>query len=250
MLYFIIGTVVGSFLNVCIHRLPREESIVFPPSHCPRCKHKLSFFDLVPIVSYFILRGKCRYCGEKISFRYPLVELVTGLLFALIGYLFPIMIQPVDFFFSVVFIMLLMVVFFVDHEQLVIPDSINIIGVILGLLYNFLKGNILSALSGMLLAYSAMFLIAKIGKLSLKRDAMGEGDLYLSAFLGAVLGWKVVLLSLFIAYLIAGATAVLLLLMNKVEFGQEVPFGGALAASGIISFFYGQQILAWYFGIM
>lgn len=250
MLYFIIGTIVGSFLNVCIHRLPREESIIFPASHCPRCRHKLSFFDLIPIISYFVLRGKCRYCGEKISFRYPLVELITGLLFALTGYLFPILSQPIDFFFSIVFIMLLVIVIFADHEQMVIPDNISIIGIVLGIAYSFLKGNVVSALWGMLLAFSIMFLIAKVGKYFLKREAMGDGDIYLTVFLGAFLGWKIVLLAIFLAYLIAGFFAVLLLALNRVRYGQEVPFGGALAAGGIIALFYGRQILAWYFGIM
>lgn len=256
---FILGTVVGSFLNVCIHRLPRGQSIIFPPSHCPNCGKTLGALDLVPLLGYFLLKGKCRYCGELISFRYPLVELITGILFVGIALSFPVAASPLEFAFYILFSCLMIVVFFTDLEHQVVPDSISVSGIFLGLLFNYVKGMFfyegtglnpfLSALFGMLLGYLLFYLIGRTGKAFFKKEVMGEGDLYLTAFLGAYLGWQGVLLAVFLAYLLAGAVALVLLVLKKIKMGEYVPFGPALVMGGFLTLFFGKQFVSWYLGL-
>ena len=252
---FILGTIVGSFLNVCIHRLPRGESVIYPASHCPACGQKLRGLELVPVAGYFILGGRCRYCKKPISFRYPLVELMTGALFAGVALAFPLVSFPLEFFAYLIFSSLMIIVFFTDLEQQIIPDSISITGVILGLLFNFIKGmffqkgaiNVfLSSLFGMLIGYVLLYLIAKLGKLYFKKEVMGEGDLYLAALLGAYLGWQGALLSIFMAYLLAGVISLVLLALGKIKMGGYLPFGPALVGGGIIALFFGERMVTWY----
>ena len=256
MFYFIIGAFVGSFLNVCIHRLPRRESISFPPSHCPECQHRLNVFDLIPIFGYFLLLGRCRYCSKNISFRYPLVEFVTAILFMAVSYYFPVSSSPLEFYFYLIFCCGMVVLFFIDLEQQVVPDVVSIPGILLGVVFNYLREAInpaqktfIPALFGLFLGYSLLFVIAWVGKICFKKEAVGEGDLYLIAILGAYLGWRGMLLSLFMAYLIAGISIIILLILRKVKMGQYVPFGPALASAAIIALFYGEPILRWYFNL-
>ncbi|OGB89639.1 hypothetical protein A2625_05850 [candidate division WOR-1 bacterium RIFCSPHIGHO2_01_FULL_53_15] len=244
--WFILGLVVGSFLNVCIYRLPREESIIWPSSHCPRCGKDLRPLDLIPLISFFLLRGRCRSCGEKISPRYPLVELLTGCgfvgVFILSGGEF------VPLIFQSVFLSALIVIFFVDLEHSVIPDSASYLGILAGLLYNFLFGwpVFLSALGGALLGYLILYLISLAGRLYYKKDVLGDGDLYLAVVLGAWLGWGGVLAAIFLSYLLAALVLLTLLLSGRVKFGQYVPFGPALAAGGLITLFFGPQLIGFY----
>jgi leader peptidase (prepilin peptidase)/N-methyltransferase len=257
---FIIGTVIGSFLNVCIHRLPRGDSIIYPASHCPHCKQRLGFVDLIPVLGYLFLRGKCRYCKTPISFRYPLVEVLSGALLVWVAWKFPLALKPLEFGFYAVFIFLMLVAFFIDLEQQVIPDKLSFSGIILGLIFNYAKSLLyhgerglnpfLSAVYGMLLGYFFLFLIAKLGKLWFKKEVMGEGDLFLAALLGAFLGWQGVLLSLFLAYLVAGSVALIFLILGKVKMGQYVPFGPALAAGGILTLLFGRMLVACYLNMM
>ena len=239
----------GSFLNVCIHRLPLRESIIFPPSHCPRCGYKLNFIDLIPIIGFVLLKGRCRQCHGEISFRYPLVELLTGALFVLVAIFFPAFLLPLDFIFYLVFISFLLIVFFIDLEQQVIPDSITFSGVFFGLLFHVLKKIPFTSISAIVIGWGLFLLIAKLGKMAFKKEVLGEGDLYLAAMLGAFLGWKGLLLSVFLAYLLAGAVAILLLSLKRIRMGEYIPFGPALVVGGIISLFFGQQIIEWYVGL-
>ena len=247
--WFIIGAAIGSFLNVCIHRLPRGESIIFPSSHCPNCQNKLSAIDLVPIIGFLLLRGRCRSCRQPIALRYPLVELISGLLFAVSwltagG-------DPISYFFQVIFLSILTIIFFVDLENQVIPDAVSLPGIALGLIRSSVSGlnQFISALFGMLLGFGILYLIASLGKWWFKKEAMGEGDWYLGAMLGAYLGWSGVLLAIFISYLAAGLAAVLLLAGKRARFGEYIPFGPALVFGGIITLFWGGQILNWYLGL-
>jgi len=241
---FVLGTVIGSFLNVCIYRLPRGESVVSPASRCPHCGRRLSVFDLVPLVSYLLLLGKCRGCRAPISSRYPLVELLTGLIFLLAagrsGGDWPWLI------FASVFASCLIIVFFVDLELQVIPDSVNIAGTVAGLAFNLARGSILTSVIGMISGYLLLFLIGKFGTFLFRQEALGEGDMFLAAMLGACLGWSGMLLAVFLGYL--GAALLLLVLMaaGRVKFGQAVPFGPALAAGGLVALFWGEQFIRWY----
>jgi len=255
---FIIGTIVGSFLNVCIHRFPHDESIIWPASHCPKCQRRLGFFDLIPIISFFFLRGRCRYCQAKISPRYPLVEFLTGCLFVLAGLNFSLL--SLEFGFAILLGCLLLVISFIDFEHMVIPDALCVVGMLAGLGFNYLKSISLtqpvvlnpffSAMLGLAVGFIFLYLIGLLGKLCFKKDAMGEGDLYLGALLGAFLGWQGVILAIFLAYFIAGIIAILLLMLRKLQFGDYVPFGPALALGGFLTFFYGQQMLYWYIDLV
>lgn len=247
---FIIGAFVGSFLNVCIHRLPREESIVLPGSHCPHCNHGLGIIDLIPIISYWLVRGRCRHCRAPISFRYPLVEIISGGFFVASALAFPPTTAPMGFAFSVIFLLLLTVISFIDLEHQVIPDAASYLGIAAGLLFNLSRGwnFFLAALIGLGLGFFLLYLIGFAGKIFFKKDTMGEGDLFLGAMLGAAFGWQGLLLAFFLAYLLAAIVALALLGIGKVKMGDYVPFGPALAGGGVIAWFFSRQILAWYLG--
>ncbi|MFH1362113.1 MAG: prepilin peptidase [bacterium] len=240
---------IGSFLNVCIYRIPRQKSIVFPASHCPQCQRKLGFLDLFPILSFIFQRGKCRYCGGKISGRYPLVEFLSGLSFVTVAFAFPPEINPIGFVFSLMFILLLLMISFIDFEFQLIPDALSITGIVFGLVFHLFTGDFFNALIGLALGFGLLFLVGKLGKICFKKEALGEGDLYLAAFIGAYLGWSGLLAALFLSYLLAGAAAVFLLATGKVKMSSYVPFGPALAAGGIIVLFFGERIISWYLGI-
>jgi leader peptidase (prepilin peptidase)/N-methyltransferase len=240
---------VGSFLNVCIHRLPMNESIIFPASHCPRCGYRLNFIDLIPILGFVLLKGRCRQCQATISLRYPMVEFLTATFFVLIGIFFPVSSMPLDLIFYLFFISLGLVVFFIDIEQQLIPDVITFSGIFLGLLYHMLKKAPLTSIAGILLGWAIFFLVSRLGKRLFKKEVLGEGDLLLAAMLGAFLGWQGMLLSIFLAYLLAGGAAILLLGLKRIRMGEYIPFGPALVAGGILSLFFGQQLIAWYVGL-
>lgn len=233
---FFVGTIFGSFLNVCIHRLPKELSIVFPPSHCPKCGKPIHPTDNIPLISYLLLRGKCRNCKEKISVRYPLVEFITGLAF-LAGYLK----DPslFSFPFVLVFLSLLIIAFFSDLEEQIIPDEVVIIGLVSGLVFNAARGMLFQSLIGAATGFAVFFLIAKIAGFFAKKEALGFGDLKLAAMLGAFLGvvgfWETFVL----AYLLGAAISVFLLAVKIKKMGDYIPFGPFLILGAAISFFWG-----------
>jgi leader peptidase (prepilin peptidase)/N-methyltransferase len=212
--------------------------------------------DLVPVLGYFFLRGECRYCGAPISFRYPLVEFLTGASFVGLAVSLPAAKFPLDFIFYLVVSGLLLIIFFTDLEHQVVPDSVSVSGIFLGLSFNYIKGifffrgpglnPFFSSLYGMLLGYVLFSLIAKLGRQVFKKEAMGEGDIYLAAFLGAALGWEGVLLATFLAYLLAGIVLLAPLIIGKVKFGQEIPFGPALVAGAFMALFFKHQLIGWY----
>jgi leader peptidase (prepilin peptidase)/N-methyltransferase len=191
--------------------------------------------------------------------RYPLVEFMSGTLFVGVGKSFPAAALPLDFIFNLLFVSLMLLVFFTDLEQQVIPDAASVSGIFLGLFHNYFKSisyqsqgpmtPFLSAVYGMLLGYLLLLLIARLGERMFKKEVMGEGDLYLAALLGAYLGWEGALLSVFLAYLLAGAAVLVFMLFKRVKMGDYVPFGPALAAGGVLSLFFGPQILALYLGV-
>lgn len=253
MIYFwlVCGAIVGSFLNVCIYRLPRGESLAFPPSHCPACAHRLAPLDLLPVISFFLLQARCRYCRAPISWRYPLVEGLTAAGFAgaffLTGPDYPRLI------FQFVFLSVLVVVFFVDLETQLIPDLAIILGVAAGLSYHLwlgFPGPFLSSLLGLGGGYLALFLISWLGRAFYRKEVMGEGDPLLAAVLGAGLGFRGGLLAIFLGYFMAAAVLIILLAARRVKMGQYVPFGPALAAGGVVALFFGPAIINWYLGYL
>lgn len=242
----IFGLVAGSFLNVCIYRLPVDESIVFPSSHCPKCGNKLSFFDLIPVLSYIFLSGRCRYCKKEISIIYPIVEslacFVSVILFLKFG-------LSLNFVFNLMFSYGLIVLFFSDLKTQIMPDQINYFLIATGILYSLLLKDIFSSIAGVILCFAVMYSIYLLGKAIYKREAIGGGDIKFAVALGAFFGWKLGLLSIFLSYLIGCVYSLILLGLKLRTKEQEIPFGPAMVLAAYVVMFFGDNILNWYLAL-
>ncbi|OBR95893.1 type 4 prepilin-like proteins leader peptide-processing enzyme [Clostridium ragsdalei P11] len=242
IIVFVFGTIIGSFLNVCIYRIPMEESIVYPPSHCTNCGSRIKWYDLIPIVSYVILKGQCRNCGEKISARYPIIEFTTGLLYTMLYVKFGISIDIVKY---IVFISILIVVGMIDLNTTDIYFKTTVVGLIstfifLGIYYynglpikTYVYGGIVG---GGLLAL--IILITKGG--------MGWGDAEICTVCGLFLGLKLTFLMLFLSFIIGATAGVILILSGKKSRKDYIPFGPFIVLASIITVFCGQNIVNWY----
>ncbi|MCL4424973.1 MAG: prepilin peptidase [Firmicutes bacterium] len=236
----IVGLLLGSFLNVVIHRLPRGESIVFPPSHCPRCGARLGPLELIPVVSYIVQKGRCRHCRASISWRYPLVELVTAGLFLLFYLRYG---PSPQFLFYASLATLLVPVTFIDLEHQIIPNSLNLTGLAVGLpLLLWLRPLTWSqALLGLVAGGGLLLVVA-----TLSWGGMGGGDVKLAGVLGFYLGWPLVLLALLLAF-VAGALIGLFLLATRIKGRRDfIPFGPFLALGAIITLLAGPEMVVWY----
>ncbi len=235
-----LGAIVGSFLNVCIHRLPRRESVVTPASRCPRCATPIRWYDNIPLVSFLVLRGRCRACKAAISWRYPLVEATTVLLFLLAWTRFGLTLEGAR---AAILASALLVVALIDLDHRIIPDRVTLPGIVMGLLMaGFLPPRIVSSAVGTLLGGGLFYLIALAS-----RGGMGGGDIKLAAMLGAFLGWQAGLLAIFLGVLAGGMVGTALLLLRLRGRKDAIPFGPFLALGGIVALFGGEAILAWYF---
>jgi len=249
------GLIVGSFLNVCIYRIPRGLSIIIPSSRCPSCNTPIKPWDNIPIVSYILLGGKCRFCKAKISFRYPLVELLNAIMYALILWRFDFGWHTVIYF---VFSSSLIVITFIDLDFQIIPDKITLSGIPIGFLVGsfllpdpFARSSLLGmkeSLIGMATGFGLFYLIALIGSAIFKKEALGGGDVKMMAMVGALMGWKTVLLTTFLGSLTGSIVGVLLMVLKGKDRKAQLPFGPFLALGTIITLFYGQEILSWYLG--
>lgn len=237
---FILGLVIGSFLNVCIYRIPWGESLVYPSSHCGRCGTKLKTRDLVPVASFFMLKGKCRFCGEPISWRYPLVELLTGLLFAAVYGRFAWQSLLIPY---LCLTALLVAMSFIDLDTYRIPDRLVLFGFLAGTAFHILAPfiNYLDALLGFVLGGGLFFLIALAS-----RGGMGGGDIKLAALIGFFLGWRLVLVAAFLASLLAAITGIMLIVLKKKRKKDSIPFGPFLALGTLLSIFIGREIIEIY----
>jgi leader peptidase (prepilin peptidase)/N-methyltransferase len=243
LLIFVLGTIVGSFLNVCIHRLPAGESVVFPPSRCVSCGAKLGFIDLVPVFSFLYLRGRCRRCGAPFSWQYPLVEFAAGLLFVLAWLRFGAgWATPAAW----ALISVLIVAAVIDLRHRIIPNRLILAGLVLGLPLVALQ-SWTSLLWGVAALFGAGLLMLAIAVVS--RGGMGGGDVKLAALMGLYLGPAGVAAALFLAFLAGGAAAVLLLATGRKGRKDPVPFGPYLALGGILAALWGREIINWYFGL-
>ncbi|MRR17034.1 MAG: prepilin peptidase [Deltaproteobacteria bacterium] len=235
---FIFGAAVGSFLNVCIFRIPARESIVTPLSRCPHCHHPIRFFDNIPIISFALLRAKCRDCGEKISWRYPLVELVTGLLTLLLFVKFGLTLNFLVFF---VFTAVLIVISFIDFDHQIIPDILSLPGIP----FFFLSAVFVikipwhEALIGLLVGGGMLFLIAFVYEKITKREGMGGGDIKLLAMIGAFLGWKSLIFVLLFSSFTGALIGLIAMVVKKKDTKYAVPFGPFLSAAAVVYIFWG-----------
>ncbi len=264
------GLVIGSFLNVCIVRLPRGRSIVKPPSHCPRCKEPIRFYDNIPVISFLLLRGKCRSCGEPISWRYPLVELMNGLFYVWIMREFG---PGGEALLLMAFVSSLIVVTFIDLDHQIIPDLITLPGILVGLtlapffMYPltdplpFHLGSLLphagvyltafiNSCIGMIMGGAPLFLIGLIWEKLRHVEAMGGGDVKLMGMVGSFLGWKGALLTIMLGALSGSVIGILLIVFKHHKMEKIIPFGPFLAAGAVASVFYGADIISWYLGLI
>jgi leader peptidase (prepilin peptidase)/N-methyltransferase len=228
------GLCVGSFLNVCIHRLPTRTSIVFPASSCPSCAHPLAWTDNIPVVSYVALRGRCRYCRAPISARYPIVEALTCAIFVLHWFVFgPTPLLAVRLAFACAMIVL----FAIDLEHQILPNVITLPGIVAGLLSSlFLPPGPVMSLAGIALGGGILWGIAEIWFRLRKVEAMGFGDVKMLAFV--------------LSSLIGGLVATVLVATRRADMATRVPFGTMLAAAALVASMYGERILDWYLSTM
>jgi leader peptidase (prepilin peptidase) / N-methyltransferase len=237
---FLFGAVVGSFLNVCIYRIPESKSVVRPRSSCPKCGSPIRACDNIPILSWFILKGKCRDCREAISPRYVIVEALTGLLLVALYLHFGISLKLAATF---IFGSALIVITFIDLDHQVIPDIITLPGIPICFLLAVLvlKLNWLDALLGMLIGGGALYLISIGYRLFTKREGMGMGDVKLLAMLGAFLGWKSLIFILFISSFTGSLIGITIILIKKGDLKYAIPFGPFLSFAAICYCFVGQK---------
>jgi len=241
----IFGAMVGSFLNVCIYRLPKEESIIWPRSHCPTCKKMIRFYDNIPLISYLLLRGRCRYCKGPISLQYPLVEGITALssLFLIIKFG-----PSLSYLFYFAFVAALIAITVIDLYHQIIPDGISLPGIGVGLLASLVIPQItfFNSLMGILLGGGSLFLVATLYEWIFKREGMGGGDVKLLAMIGAFLGWKAVILTILLSSLIGSTTGILIMILKGKDFKYAIPFGPFLSMGAVIALFYGENLIRWY----
>lgn len=267
---FLFGLVVGSFLNVCIVRLPHGRSIASPPSHCPRCKAGIRFYDNIPIVSFLLLRARCRKCGEPISWRYPVVELLNALVYVWVAHEFWL---GGEAFLIMALCSSLIVITFIDYDHQIIPDVITLPGMAVGLTLGpffmsslggplpFHLANVLphagpyltglmNSLVGLLLGGGPLFVIGWVWEKLRHVEAMGGGDIKLMGMVGSFLGWKSALLTIMFGALAGSIVGITLIVLKKHQMEKIIPFGPFLAVGAVISAFYGSDVLAWYLGLI
>ncbi len=243
---FIFGLIIGSFLNVCIYRIPRGKSIVYPPSSCPACGARIKWYDNIPILSYIFLKGKCRNCKSKISPIYPTVEILAAVYTILVYLKFGL---TVDFVFYLVFGYMLIVGSFIDFFHYIIPDRISIGLAVVGLAYGFLRHEFVHSLVGFVFGFGLLYLVAVLGKAIFKKEAMGGGDIKLLGALGAFIAIKGVLFTLFVASLLGSFVGIVLIALGKTSMSQRIPFGPYLSLSAILYVFVGYQIITKIYGV-
>ena len=242
----VVGGVVGSFANVCIHRIPRGQSIVSPGSHCPNCGKPVRWHDNVPVVGYTLLWGRCRDCHEPISPRYVVVEALTALLF--LGLWIHSGGVVVVFLKNAVFITVLVVGMGIDLEHRLLPDRLTLPLLGFGLAVSLAPGGLspLHSLIGMLAGGGLMYGIAVVGDAVYKRETMGGGDIKLAAAIGAFVGWRILLVALFASFVLGAIGGVVYIGLGGRE--KTVPFGPFLAAGAVLALIAGQGIWTWYMG--
>lgn len=250
ILVFILGTILGSFFNVCIHRLPREESVVLPSSRCPACGKPIFWYDNIPIVSFVLLRGRCRNCKVRISFRYLSVEALTGFFYLWIWFHFGFTIQALT---AAILFSLLLIVTAVDIEHQIIPDEVSLGGLGAGLVLSALAPSLhheqiwwkglLEAVIGLAAGGGLIYVTGVLGNLVFRKESMGGGDVKLLAMLGTFLGWQKVFMVFFLAPVMALPLGLFLKLVRKKE---VIAFGPFLSLAGWLVFLWGDEMIHWY----
>jgi leader peptidase (prepilin peptidase) / N-methyltransferase len=243
----VLGLTVGSFLNVCIHRIPREQSLMFPPSRCPGCEHRLSWFENVPVLSYAVLGGRCRKCRSRISIRYPLVELATMALFIVHGEVFgwSALLVP-----RLLFACAMVVLFAIDLEHHLLPNVITLPGIAIGLISSaVLPPGLVDALIGAAIGGGVLWLIGEAYYRYSGHEGMGGGDVKMLAMIGAFLGWKLVLVTLVLSSFAGSLIGVAVIALKRGGMKYALPYGTFLALGALVASLAGDAIVNWYVGL-
>jgi leader peptidase (prepilin peptidase)/N-methyltransferase len=247
VLVTIFGTVVGSFLNVCIYRLPLRKSLMWPGSHCPSCNAPVKPYDNIPIAGYLWLGGGCRRCRAPISIQYPVVELATGAMF--LGAYLMLFDSPAILIQRLLFACSMIVLFVIDLEHRILPDVITLPGIVLGLLFSlFLPPGWRDSLIGIALGGGSLWLMGELYFRLRHEEGMGFGDVKMLAMIGAFLGWKLMLLTLVLASFLGSIVGVAMIALNRGDMKYALPFGTFLALGAIFAAAAGDAIVAWYSG--
>ena len=235
---FVFGAAIGSFLNVCIFRLPAKTSIIKPDSQCPHCLHPLRFYDNIPLISFIFLRGKCRDCGGAISWRYPLVELITALLALLLFLKFGL---TLNFFTFFIFTAVLIVITFIDLDHQIIPDILTLPGIPLFFLAAIFLVKVPwpEALWGLFIGGGILLAIAFVYEFIAKREGMGGGDIKLLAMIGGFFGWKSLIFILLVSSFTGAVIGITAMIIKKKDMKYAVPFGPFLSAAAVAYIFWG-----------
>lgn len=271
---FCLGAAIGSFLNVCIYRMPRKESVVRPPSHCPHCQHKIAWYDNIPFLSYILLKGRCRHCQKGISFRYFVVELITAALFVILFNRFGL---SLGYFMFTLFSCGLIVASFIDLDYRIIPDEVSIglllIALVINLLrsfaqfYRFPEVPIIDSLFGAIFGSGLTYVVAAIFNFVLfvvigriyqlfgkefyltkefkdeeELTCMGGGDVSLMAMIGAFLGWRLALVTFFVAPFFGAVVGLYILLKKR---SHLIPYGPFLSLAALVALLWGEDIIRW-----
>ena len=254
-LAFFFGACIGSFLNVCIHRIPREESVVHPRSHCPQCNSPIAWRDNIPLFSYLALRGHCRHCGVYITPRYFLVEMLTAVLFLMVWNRFGLDLRTPIYWLVVSGLILGT---FVDFEHMIIPDRVTWGGMIIGLLLSALvpalhgRATLLGGLKmsaiGAAAGFGLLFAVAEIGRFIFKKDAMGFGDVKLLGAIGAFFGWPAVLFTIMVSSLAGSVVGIYFIVARNQEWQSRIPYGPYLALAALIWMLGGDSLWNQYVG--
>jgi leader peptidase (prepilin peptidase) / N-methyltransferase len=260
VIFFFLGLITGSFLNVCIVRLPLETSVMTPRSHCVHCKRTIPWYDNIPLLSYLFLRGRCRFCQQSISFRYFLVELLTGLIFAGFALYFGLSSLLLAY---LVMVACFIVATFVDLQHRIIPDEVSVGGMVAGLIFSLFipelhgiqsqlpsgfKPHFLSlfqSVIGVLIGGGAIYLMGLLGDFIFRKESMGGGDVKLMAMVGSFLGWKMALLTFFVAPFFGAVYGIIEKIRTK---DSAIAYGPFLVIGALISLFFGESIISWVMG--
>jgi leader peptidase (prepilin peptidase) / N-methyltransferase len=243
------GAVVGSFLNVCIHRLPRRASVVVPASACPHCSHELSWFENIPIASWVALRGRCRVCRKPIGIRYPIIEAITAAMFAAAWWYYwhtPELLAS-----RLLFGCALIVLFAIDLEHQLLPNAITLPGIVVGFLFSLItEPGWMSSLIGILVGGGVLFAVERGYYWIRHEEGLGMGDVKMLAMVGAFLGWKLTLITLFMASFCGSIIGLLLIVTKRGGLKYALPFGTFLALGAAAAATVGNQVLEWYLGFL
>ena len=247
-LVILFGLLIGSFLNVCIARLPQGESIVTPPSHCPQCLGGIAWYDNIPVISYMLLLGRCRSCRTRISPRYPFVEILTG---AALLAVFTLDLTPREFAVYGAFTCALIVITFIDIDHKIIPDVITLPSIIVAPAAAFLVGHLsmLDSLAGIVIGGGGLWAIAAGYEYLRKQEGMGFGDVKFLAMVGGYQGWEGALFTLIVGSLIGTVIGIGLMLARRGRLDMEIPFGPFLAAGSFLYLLGGPKLITWYLAL-